>query len=93
RRPLYCDLGPDIIQRMKRTGRLLRVGRLRIPRSYRFVSAVVLAMHFAATSALAQTPARLPGKMPGWMPWAVAGGIIAVGCVAGFLNPKRSHLG
>jgi len=28
----------------------------------------------------------------GWLTWVVAGGIIGIVCLTGFLNAKRSHL-
>lgn len=64
-----------------------------VSRSSYVVAAVLLAMQLAPSLAWAQKPGRLPHDGEGWLPWAVAGGIIVVTCVAGFLNPKRSHLG
>jgi len=57
------------------------------------VFACVFAMHFATASAWAQKPATLPGIDGGVVQWVVAGGILLIMCVAGFLNPKRSHKG
>jgi hypothetical protein len=77
---------------MKLLNRLVRV---LVPRVLRACPVVVglAAVHLASDHAWAQKSARLPGDGEGFLPWAVGGGIIVVICIAGFLNPKRSHLG
>ncbi len=42
--------------------------------------------------AVAQAPGRPVDRESGWLTWVVAGGIIVVVCLSGFLNAKRSHL-
>ena len=51
-----------------------------------------LAIHGTAASAWAQQRARIPKDEASMIPWAIAGGIVVLICVCGFLNPKRSHL-
>ncbi|MHC4697802.1 MAG: hypothetical protein ACYTFA_13810 [Planctomycetota bacterium] len=76
--------------------RLERLQFGRMARALRNCCAVVVgavATHLASSPAWAQKPGRVPGDGAGFYPWAIAAGIIVVICVAGFLNPKRSHLG
>jgi len=42
--------------------------------------------------AVAQAPGRPVDRESGWLTWVIAGGIIIVVCLTGFLNAKRSHL-
>ena len=42
--------------------------------------------------AAAQAPGRPVEREGGWLTWVVAGGIILVVCLTGFLKAKRSHL-
>ena len=97
---LYAPSWISIMRRMKRSGQdtkrfgwLRRAGLAPAEGSRWMTIAGVVAMHLAASVAWAQKPGRLPGEERGWLPWAVAAGIIVIICIAGFLNPKRSHLG
>ena len=42
--------------------------------------------------AVAQTPGTPMERESGWLTWVIAGGLIIVVCLTGFLNAKRSHL-
>lgn len=59
---------------------------------WRTFAASMVMIHLAAHPAQAQVPAALPGDDGGMLQWGVAAGITVVICLAGFLNPKRSHL-
>ncbi len=52
----------------------------------------VLMFHATASTVWAQTPANLPDEDGGMMKWAIAGGLAALICAAGFMNAKRSHM-
>lgn len=41
---------------------------------------------------MAQAPGNPVDRESGWLTWVIAGGIIVVACLTGFLNAKRSHL-
>ena len=55
-------------------------------------AAAMVALHATAGSVFAQTTPTLPPEEGGWIKWAIAGGVLAVVCLVGFLNAKRSHL-
>ena len=55
------------------------------------IAAVLLATQVFPAIALAQKSVRMPGEDNGRMQWGCLAGIIILTCVAGFLNPKRSH--
>ena len=54
-----------------------------------WAGAVVL---MSDTLAVAQATGQPVERESGWLTWVVAGGIIGVVCLTGFLNAKRSHL-
>jgi len=54
---------------------------------------VAVAIQLYPAAAWAQKSARLPGVDTGRLQWGLFAAIIILACVAGFLNPKRSHLG
>lgn len=43
------------------------------------------------TTVMAQTPVTITEEGGGMLDWAIATGLAAIVCVAGFWNPKRSH--
>ena len=56
------------------------------------VIAAAVAVHGAASEALAQKIAIPTDEDGGAMSWLIAAGIIVVVCLSAFINPKRSHL-
>lgn len=55
-------------------------------------AAYSIALLVFTANASAQTPGRVAGEDGGWLQWVVGLGLAAVIVVAGFLNPKRTHL-
>jgi len=41
---------------------------------------------------VAQARGTVVERESGWLTWVIAGGLIIVVCLTGFLNAKRSHL-
>lgn len=78
---------------VKRSGDRWRADSVSVGRRGLIASICGAVIQLSLPVAVAQEPGRLPGEGRGWLPWAVAVGIVIVICVAGFLNPKRSHLG
>lgn len=57
---------------------------------YRLATATLIVTGWT-TALMAQTPVNITEESGGMLDWAVAAGLAAVVCVAGFWNPKRSH--
>ena len=67
-----------------------RVGTQRGRRRCYLTSATLVLMGWT-TTAMAQTPVTITEEGGGMLDWAIATGLAAIVCVAGFWNPKRSH--
>jgi len=57
---------------------------------YRLAAAAMIVAGWT-TTLMAQTPAKITEESGGMVDWAVATGLAAIVCGAGFWNPKRSH--
>ncbi len=58
----------------------------------RIAGAAAWLIHVLAGGAWAQTPTRPPETEGAVLQWVIAGGLLIVIGISGFLNPKRSHL-
>ena len=57
----------------------------------RYALTAVIIVTGWTTTLLAQAPVNIPEESGGMLDWAVAAGLAALVCVAGFWNPKRTH--